>query len=105
MNLDELDLDDLLGIIKYQSQWRFFVCTVVEWILDYARYDPSCITSQNSVLFRNGLLEVNDRNFSDFLNAIQRYELSYQEVRELLQREDANHWSLQIVIVTTKNFM
>jgi len=98
MNLEALDPSDLLGAIRYKSDWRFFLCTVAEWILDYASYDPGHNTFQSQFVFRNNLFTINEENFSDFLEAIQEYELCLSDVENLLKYDGSNNWPLRIVI-------
>jgi hypothetical protein len=98
MKLEDIDSDDLIGAVKYKANWRFFICTVAEWILDYSTYDPSFSPSHSKVVFRNNLLKVDEVNVSQFLEAIQEYEISYSELEELIKKNNINDWPLQIVV-------
>ena len=47
-----LHVDDLIGITKYGSHWQLVCrCTVAEWILDYASYDPAFSPSRSGSCF------------------------------------------------------
>ncbi len=98
MNIDYIDPDDLIGAVRYKSKWSIFACTLAEWILDYATYDPGFDSSKSSVEFRNNLLRVDETNAVYFLEAIQEYELTISNIEELFQKDGANNWPLTIVI-------
>jgi hypothetical protein len=98
MNLTDLDPDDLIGAVKFDSRWRFFAGTVAEWILDYSSYDPSFDPSESRVVFRNNILNVDEKNAEQFCEAMEAYELSSKDVEQLIRTEGAENWPLVIAI-------
>jgi hypothetical protein len=98
MNLEDVDIDDLIGAVKYKGQWRFFAGIVAEWVLDYERYEPGYDPVRDDTPFRNGLLVVNENNAGEFCNVMAPYELSPSDIEQLIKKEGANHFPLSIVI-------
>ncbi|MBD2530317.1 hypothetical protein H6G97_12340 [Nostoc flagelliforme FACHB-838] len=98
MKPEDLDPDDLIGAVKYNSKWRFFGGTVAEWILDYASYDPDFDPSKSDVVFRNNLLKVDETNAVHFLKAMEPYELLVTDLQQLIKQEGANNWPLTTVV-------
>ncbi|MFN6559704.1 MAG: hypothetical protein RMY28_007840 [Nostoc sp. ChiSLP01] len=98
MKLQDLDPDDLIGAVKFNSKWRFFCGTIAEWILDYASYDPGFDPSKSDVVFRNNLLKVDETNTVHFLKAMEPYELFAKDIQQLIEEEGASNWPLTIVV-------
>ena len=101
MKIEEIDIDDLLGTVCYESKWRFFACPVAYWILDYETYDPSVFLQtkdDDDFRFRDNLYRVDDKNFPEFLEALKEFELSLSEVRSLVNFNGMNEIELSIVI-------
>jgi hypothetical protein len=59
MRWEDVDIDDLIGAVKYNSEWRFFAGVLAEWVMDYKKYDPSFSPSEEDNTFRNNILVVN----------------------------------------------
>ncbi len=98
MNIEDISPDDLIGLVKYKSEWQFFAGTVAEWIMDYKNYDPWFDPSQSDVVFRNNILVVNDDNAAAFVEAMQAYRLSAEDITTLIERDGVNDWPLVILI-------
>ncbi len=98
MKLENLDIDDLIGAVKYKDRWRFFAGTVAEWVLDYALYDPGFDPLKSNIVFRNNLLRVDEKNAPQFFEAMEQYELLLVDIQQLVKEKGANNWPLTIVV-------
>ncbi|WP_028888340.1 hypothetical protein [Tenacibaculum ovolyticum] len=62
---DRIDMDDLLGCIKYKNKYHFFLSDITSWVLNYSKYDPTInIRNKN---FKNGILNVEQENKTSYL--------------------------------------
>ena len=97
MDIFAVDIDDIIGAVRLSSRWRFYAGTVAEWILDYRSYDPSD-PSKWEHPFRNGLLVVDSSNSEAFCQAMQAYQLSEDDIRELVRLRGGNNFPLGVVV-------
>ena len=98
MRWQDVDIDDLIGAVKYNSRWHFFAGVLAEWVMDYGKYDPSFSPSEEDNIFRNNLLVIDENNAYEFCDAMAPYELSSTQVEELIKNEGANHFPVYILI-------
>jgi len=62
---DRIEMDDLLGCIKYENQYYFFLSDFTSWVLNYNKYDPTINIRKES--FKNGILNVEEENKTSYL--------------------------------------
>jgi hypothetical protein len=98
MSNRQLQDDDLIGAVKLQSEWRFFTGFFAEWILDYSAFDPDFNFSPEKHLFRNGLLRVDETNADKFCEAMQPYELSENQLQQIIEADDTQQTPLMFVV-------
>ena len=79
--------NQIIGAVRLNSEWRFYSGATGEWIMDYKSYDPSYDPEKWPNTFRNGILEVDVHNASEFCTAMKEYELTLDDVVETM-RED-----------------
>lgn len=74
----------LLGSIKYQGLYKFYLMPLAYWILNYEKYDPTYNPNDWEFVFRDNILNVVDINVTSFLNSIKEDEvfLSNDEVEK-----------------------
>lgn len=71
-NIDEKIKDNyLLGCIKYQSNFNFYLMPLAYWILNYSKYDPTYNPNDWGFVFRNNILNVDDLKIESFIKSIQ----------------------------------
>lgn len=90
--------NELLGAVVFENNWRFFSGTIGEWIMDYKAYDPSYDAKKWPDVFRNNLLQVDESNASQFCEAMKAYELTIDDVKELISENGPDKVPLTILI-------
>jgi hypothetical protein len=80
-----LRTDELFGVVKSNSEVRFYGAWLAEWILDYSSYDPS-ISTEGEEPLRNGLLVVRPDQGADFCKVMRPNEIDAGEVKEYLKK-------------------
>jgi hypothetical protein len=84
-NFDE---PKIIGAIRYHSEWRFFEAPVTSWVLNHHSYNPmlsDMIDRNIKKVTRNNLLEVDETNAENFLNAIETYETFPDNILDYLE--------------------
>ena len=79
--IQKLGNDYLLGCIKYNQVYKFYLMPVASWILNYKQYDPLYNPVQWEFVFRDNILNVTDENVSNFLMAIKQYVLDLEYLK------------------------
>lgn len=69
----------LLGCIKYQKKYRFYLMPVAYWILNYSKYDPTYNPKDWEYSFRNDILNVTELENENYLAAISGDEIFFDE--------------------------
>jgi hypothetical protein len=82
----------LLGGVKYEENFYFYVMPVAWWILDYGKYSPSILNSkERQINFRNGIVVVTGNNIKPYLESIQEYRLTQKELSEIIYEIDEKY--------------
>lgn len=66
----KIEQDYLFGCIKFNEKVNFYLMPIAYWILNYAKYDPTCDPNEWKFVFRDNILNVDKSNIEEFLNAI-----------------------------------
>ena len=98
MQPEEMDPNDLVGVVKFNGAWRFFGGTVAEWILDYASYDPGFDPSRHDTVFRSNLLTVDESHADQFLVAMAPYELDPSSLERFIRANGSRAWPLSVMV-------
>ena len=69
--LEKLDANYLLGCIKYRDAYALYALPLGWWILNFSKYDPAIVLGPEASSFRNGVLNVVDKEIESFLRAIE----------------------------------
>ena len=74
----------ILGCIKYNGNYNFYLMPIAWWILNYVKYDPSISKNkERETKFRNGILVVTDENIKPYIKSIENDKLTEEELLEL----------------------
>lgn len=80
--MSEIKRDELIGVVISQGKWGIYHAYLGEWIMDYARYDPSYDAAADGKKFRNGLLVVDDSSIRAYLEWLEPYSVSLVDLSE-----------------------
>ena len=86
---DHLDIDDLLGCIKWKNSYHFYMSDITLWILNYAMYDPGSVEHVGE--FKNGILNVDNNSIAPYLEYASSDKINTAELvghQQGLNRED-----------------
>lgn len=72
----------LLGCIKINNEYNFYLMPVAWWILNYKKYDPAHSTHANFD-FRNNIYTVTDSNIGNFIQSISADKISAAELQQI----------------------
>jgi hypothetical protein len=89
MNRLPLHVDELLGVVKCNSDVRFFGAWLAEWIFDYPGYDPGYDPTQDHESLRGGLAVVRPDQGAEFCEAMRTNAIDAAELREYLKRHSS----------------
>jgi hypothetical protein len=81
----ESQVEEWLGVVKYQQEFYAVTGITAEFILDYHAYDPTFDESTGAADFRNGLLTVDVNNAQSFINALNGRRLTSADIDNLIQ--------------------
>jgi hypothetical protein len=72
----------LLGAIKYQGDYNFYLMPIAWWILNYHKYNPNYDATKREEPFRNNVLNVTDSKIDDFVESIdsKRFVSSFPDI-------------------------
>jgi hypothetical protein len=98
MSRESLEADEFIGTVKLKSEWKFFVGSLGEWTLDYDAFDPSFHLSSEKNLFRGGLTKIDETNAEKYMEAMQNYELSTNEIQQLIATQGIDEVPLMFVV-------
>lgn len=80
-----LDENYIIGCIKHQDQYQFYLMPIAWWILNYAQYSPSIVQDISRQNFRNGALNVTDDKIHPFFSSISEDQISISEVKTIIE--------------------
>jgi hypothetical protein len=94
----DLQQDELIGVVRNHSQWRFFAGTLAEWILDYTSYDPSYDPSKWSYVYRGNLLKVDEHVADEFCRVMEVREFFPIDIQRLVKNHGSDKIPLTILV-------
>lgn len=81
---EKLNRNYLLGAIRFEGRYSFHLMPVAYWILNYGKYDRSFQARHNGVVFRGNVYNVEDKQVTAFLSAINEDKITEEEARKLI---------------------
>ncbi len=82
---ERLSENYIIGCIKYNGNYYFYLMPIAWWIINYEKYDPSILNSKERISnFRNGVIVVADGQTDNFIKSIREDEISLQELKEII---------------------
>src|SRR4051794_29320078 len=88
--------NEIIGAVKINSAWKFYIGTSGEWIMDYKSFDPSYVPDDWKYTFRNNILLVNEHNADEFCRAMAACELTFEDLQKM--KSDGEHFNLSVLI-------
>jgi uncharacterized protein YpiB (UPF0302 family) len=78
--------DYILGCMKYENNYNFYLMPIAWWILNYIKYSPSILEdNERRKNFRNGVLIVTNENHKDFFASIEEDKIMENELLEIIR--------------------
>jgi hypothetical protein len=82
----------ILGCIKYDENYNFYLMPIAWWVLNYIKYSPSILENkERKNNFRNGVLNVTDDNHIKYLLSIENDKISEKELSEIIEIIDKKY--------------
>lgn len=75
----------LLGCIKFEGNYYFYLMPVAWWILDYKKYDPKN-SKEDNFNFRNNIFVVTNENVDFFMKSIEDDKISLIQLQEIIKK-------------------
>ncbi|BAV08644.1 hypothetical protein SAMN05421788_101103 [Filimonas lacunae] len=82
---EKLDHNYLLGAIRFEGSYSFYLMPIAYWILNYGKYDRSFEVRNQEFVFRGNVYNVDDRQIVSFLSAIGEDKINNEEARKLIE--------------------
>jgi hypothetical protein len=82
---EKLDRNYLLGAIRFEGGYSFYLMPIAYWILNYGKYDRSFEARNRGLVFRGNIYNVDDKMIVTFLKAIGEDKISNEEARKLIE--------------------
>jgi hypothetical protein len=89
---DRLTENYIIGCIKYNNNFEFYLMPIAWWILNHEKYDPNYKASEWEYVFRNNVLNVSQNKVNDFFKAIEVDKISLNELTEIIELNDKNNY-------------
>ncbi|UKB82439.1 hypothetical protein LF887_15655 [Chryseobacterium sp. MEBOG06] len=80
-----LDENYILGCIKHNDKYQFYLMPIAWWILNYEKYSPSILQDISRQNFRNGALNVTDDKLFSFFGSISEDQVSVSEANSIIK--------------------
>lgn len=80
-----LEENYILGCIKHQNEYQFYLMPIAWWILNHEKYDPNYNPNDWQYIFRNNVFNVTDDQFDQFFESISEDQISISEVKSIIK--------------------
>lgn len=98
---DRIEDGYVLGLVSYQDTIMIYMAPSAWFVMNYPKYDPSILTSQErSTDFRNGVLMVDNSTVEAYLKAMRPDAISVNDLKGELPN---NHEALQPIFLIDFN--
>jgi hypothetical protein len=85
---EHLDVGNLLGCIRHNDLYQYYMLDIADWILNYGKYDPESV---DDVEFRNGLINISDQNIDAYVEYIKDGEVEIAAVSTFLTKNGSDN--------------
>lgn len=80
-----LEENYILGCIKRNNAYQFYLMPIAWWILNHEKYNPDYISNDGQYVFRNNVFNVTDDQLEPFFISISEDEISISEVKNIIE--------------------
>jgi len=88
----------LLGCIKYNEKFDFYLMPIAWWILNHDKYDPDNKYRKSEFEFRDDINNVLDEKVPQFLKSIEVDKLRIDELRNVLNEVNKDYTFMYFLI-------